>query len=210
MAYLASLLADGERILVVERRHPLFLVGRALPFALAAIALVVAGIWIGTAVSGIAGTAVGIAALIPLAAGAIKVIAWRNERYVVTNYRIIQVEGILNRRVLDSSLEKVNDILLTQSLFGRLFNYGTLQILTGSDVGVNRLDSLGRPYDFKRAIVDARNRLSRDEDDGGGFDDPERLLAALTELRNSGLLSESEYRAKISRLPGSESVERSR
>lgn len=208
MAYLDELLGNNERILIVERRHPLFLVGRMLPFLVLAVVLIVAGIWLRGVTTPIVGVIVALLALVPLALAVVRYLAWFQERYVVTNYRIVQLEGILNRRVLDSSLEKVNDIELTQSLFGRLFNFGTLEILTSSELGVNRLDALVEPFRFKRVVLDARTRLSEGEDGRyGHHDEALRLLAALNDLRDSGLISEAEYRDKRARLVGSEAVE---
>src|SRR4029077_5020382 len=59
--------------------------------------------------------------------GGIAVFAWTalryvNQEYVLTNRRVIQVEGVLNRSATDSSLEKINDAVLSQSIFGRMFD----------------------------------------------------------------------------------------
>jgi uncharacterized membrane protein YdbT with pleckstrin-like domain len=204
---LHGLLGDGEIILVTARRHPLFLVGRLILYALAAIVLIGIGIWVAISYSLYGGIALWIVSLIPLGYVLLRFIAWRNEVYAVTNDRIIQVEGVLSRRIFDSSLEKVNDLLLTQSLFGRMMNYGTLEIITGSDVGLNKLDALKGPLEFKRAILDARNAL---EDRGHRRDDVEpdqqsQLLSSLENLRSSGVLSQAEYEVKRSRLTGGHS-----
>ena len=55
--------------------------------------------------------------------GGIAVFAWTalrfiNQEYVLTNRRVIQVEGVLNRSATDSSLEKINDAVLSQSSSG--------------------------------------------------------------------------------------------
>ena len=39
-----------------------------------------------------------------------------NQEYVLTNRRVLQVEGVLNRSATDSSLEKINDAVLSQSV----------------------------------------------------------------------------------------------
>lgn len=203
MAYIDGLLADGERILISERRHPIFVAGRLALYLAGAAALVAIGVWVASALSNVAGVIVGALAVVPLAVALVRFLAWHREQYVVTNYRIIQVEGIINKRVMDSSLEKVNDILLSQSAMGRVFNYGTLEIVTGSEIGVNRLDALSEPFRFKRAILDARNRMGREDDDRAAPPaDVARLLVALNDLRNAGVLSEAEYRTKRAELLG--------
>ncbi len=202
MSDLHGLMGDGEHVLVSARRHPLFLVGHLALYIIGGLVLIGAGIWAATALPIIVAAILWVASLIPLAFAAVRFIAWRNEVYSVTNYRIIQIEGILSRRVFDSSLEMVNDILLTQTLIGRMFNYGTIEIITGSDIGLNQLDALKDPYAFKRAIVDARNVLA-DHGHAPVVDDRQsQLLTALQDLRTSGLLTDAEYEIKRSRLTG--------
>ena len=72
--------------------------------------------------------------------GGIAVFAWTalryvNQEYVLTNRRVIQVEGVLNRSATDSSLEKINDAVLSQSVFGRMFDFGDLRVLTAAEAG---------------------------------------------------------------------------
>ena len=45
----------------------------------------------------------------------------------------MRAEGVLNKSVSDSSLEKINDARLDQSMFGRIFGFGTLDILTAAE-----------------------------------------------------------------------------
>jgi len=84
---------------------------------------------------------------------------WRNEEYVVTSRRVLRMEGVVNKRVIDSSLEKINDAVLSQSIFGRMFGFGDLEILTASETGISRLRMLRQPDDFKRAMLDAKHDL---------------------------------------------------
>ena len=46
--------------------------------------------------------------------------SWYAQDYIVTNRRVIKVEGILNKHSADSSLEKINDAVLDQNLLGRM------------------------------------------------------------------------------------------
>jgi hypothetical protein len=88
-----------------------------------------------------------------------QVLRWTNEEFVVTSRRVLQSEGVVNKRVVDSSLEKINDAVLTQSIFGRMFGFGDLDILTASESGISRLRMLRQPDDFKRAMLDAKHDL---------------------------------------------------
>ncbi len=77
-----------------------------------------------------------------------------NQEYVLTNRRVIQVEGVLNRNATDSSLEKINDAVLSQSVFGRMFDFGDLTVLTAAESG-HRADA-----DDARARSGSRRRCS--------------------------------------------------
>jgi hypothetical protein len=168
--------------------------------------------WIGVAV-----------AVIPFFELARIFLDWLNERYIITNRRVMEVRGIINKHVRDSALEKVNDVDLNQSVIGRLLGYGTVQIITGSDIGVNKFHRISNPARFKRAMLNAKEQLHvnaeyRPEesthprpspDDAGdtarepvpvsGDDIPE-MIAELAELHEKGAISEEEFRAKKTEL----------
>jgi uncharacterized membrane protein YdbT with pleckstrin-like domain len=204
MTYLEKLLADRETVIIKAHRHILFVILHMIPYVLLSLLL-----W---TLSGIVqvymdGTwrNIGLIALLaislyPLGKAIYKFLLWRREEYYVTNLRIIQIEGLMRKRTLDSGLEKVNDIQLEQSIFGRLFDYGDLEVLTGSDIGVNQLWGIAHPFEFKKALLEAKVRLSHGDgesiaarpaaDDGV---EAARLLAALTDLRDSGVISAEEY-----------------
>lgn len=104
---------------------------------------------------------------IALFIGGLAVLFWTilryiNQEYVLTNRRVIDVSGVLNKRSTDSSLEKINDAVLTQSIFGRMFGFGDLDILTASETGISRFRMLVEPVRFKRAMLDAKHEYERD------------------------------------------------
>jgi uncharacterized membrane protein YdbT with pleckstrin-like domain len=221
MAYVDDLLASNERILLRAHRHVLFVVLNTLPYVLGVIllwALAVVSWTLVPRIGSILGALLAVASLGVLGMAIWRFLAWRSETYVVTTLRVIQVEGIVNKRVFDSSLEKINDVMMTQSVFGRLFDYGTIKVLTGSDLGLNDLIGLAEPFAFKKALVEAKVAISNaDEDfrrssprsasslqtqpssfvDTGEPDDTSRAVVALTELRNAGLISEAEFTEKM-------------
>ena len=91
--------------------------------------------------------------------------AWlhfQNEEYVITSRRIIHAEGVINKKASDSSLEKINDAILTESLFGRMFGFGDLEVLTASESGIENLHMLRNAKDFKKAMLDAKHELEID------------------------------------------------
>jgi len=95
------------------------------------------------------------------------VLAWTvlhyiNHEYVITNRRVLQVSGVLNRQSADSSLEKINDAVLTQSFFGRMFDFGDLDVLTASEVGIDKFKMIRGPIVFKKAMLDAKHEYEVD------------------------------------------------
>lgn len=136
---------------------------------------------------------------------------WLNEKYLITNRRVMEVKGIINKHVRDSALEKVNDVDLTQSLVGRILGYGTVQIITGSDIGVNMFRRISNPVRFKREMLNAKEQLhvtmpsTRSDDLRAPAGSPTEseipgLIAELDALRQKGILSEEEFEAKKKQL----------
>lgn len=220
MAYIDSLLGRGEQILYVARQHIFVLVANILT-ELALIALLVAaGVASNMAFSNNTTPLIGsmtasslillicvVISVVVLVSGFVDYLRWTGDQVIVTDRRVIQVHGILNKRVLDSSLEKINDVGLRQSLIGRMLNYGTIEILTASgDEGVNVLDRIEAPLEFKRAMMEAKHNHDRGYGylDSGGYAparssapaDIQQTLAELAALRDRGILSSDEFEAK--------------
>lgn len=221
MGYVESLMGKDEKILVISRQHWTTLLMSFLINVFIAIAIVLITYLGGTlqAVSAISKYLL-LALLYPIGRFGWDLLQWSAEQYLVTSHRVIQTEGIVNKRTVDSSLEKVNDIVLTQSVLGRILGYGNLEILTGSDIGVNLLKRLADPVKFKTALLDAKSGM-HDHDDlpsrsatgaavGGALmpdahkakgatspaaddDGPLAQIKKLDELRKSGAINEIEY-----------------
>jgi uncharacterized membrane protein YdbT with pleckstrin-like domain len=162
--YLAKQLGANEKIQYESRQHWVFLVTRIFwGVAIAAIIFVLVLLldtsW-ATDVSWIPWLY--LLALIPLVQVLWRVLLWRARVYVVTNRRVARVAGVLNKNVKDSSLEKVNDVILAQSMFGRLLGYGTIEILTASEQGLNLMKMLRDPVTFKTAMVNAKESFEHE------------------------------------------------
>jgi len=164
MGYIDQMLASGEQPLVRDHQHWFVLVADAfygiLGIVLAIVILVLRG---AANITGGVDTVLGYFVLALVVGGLIYIawqaLRWHNEEYVVTSRRVLRLEGVVNKRVIDSSLEKINDAVLTQSIFGRMFGFGDLEILTASETGISRLRMLRQPDDFKRAMLDAKHEL---------------------------------------------------
>lgn len=161
MGYIESLMATGETVQFVTRQHWLTPLRSLLTNGTAlALTLLASGFASQRAAAG-AGTGwqLGVAVCALIAAVFVVRLAkdfltWWNLIYIVSTRRVLEIEGVFNKVVRDSNLDKVNDIILRQSFLGRILGYGELEIITGSDVGVNQFHNLSHPIEFKRKILD--------------------------------------------------------
>lgn len=202
MGYIESLLAENEVIVVQTRQHWIVW---AKSFAVNAFFLivVVALAVLATVSVGPIGIAIVFLTILPIGAFLKTYLDWWNEEYLVTNRRVIQAEGIINKHVIDSSLEKVNDVVLDQSVFGRMFDYGDVEILTASEGGVNKLHKIASPVKFKTEMLNQKEAMGMDEHLGGRGDrltDIPSLIAGLDALRQRGILTEAEFQQKKTEL----------
>jgi membrane protein YdbS with pleckstrin-like domain len=165
--YADSLLSSGER--VVRRAHQHWFVfvanARYAVFALiGAFVLTVVSVWFG--ISGTLWQVLGIGTLVLFVYGILSflwsILRYRNEEYLITNRRLIHAEGVINKKATDSSLEKINDAVLSESVFGRMFGFGDLDVLTASEEGIERLRMLRDAKSFKKAMIEAKHELEID------------------------------------------------
>ena len=199
--YLEGLLGENEEILLETHQHWFVLFGKIF-LELLLIGLLLGGIVIAftyypPAIYGL------ILLLVPGIGILNDVLVWRNKAYIVTNRRVIQISGVFNKDIVDSSLEKVNDVKMSQSFFGRMFGYGDIEILTASELGVNLFHEINDPVGFKTAMVNAKERLGFDGDSGVAAKasrDIPTLIAELDELRKKGIISEAEFQRKKTEL----------
>jgi len=162
MPYLDNLLASGEQPICRTHRHWFVLVADAryafFAWVLAVLLDVVSGA-LPDSLRPILGWVIVVLVVGGLLYLAWQVLRWQNEEFVVTSRRVMQTEGVVNKRVVDSSLEKINDAILSESIFGRIFGFGDLEILTASESGISLLRMLPRPDAFKRAMLDTKHDL---------------------------------------------------
>lgn len=164
MRYADTLLADGERIELRTRRHWVALLVDAR-YALVSwlVTVVVLALEIVAAPQGAWGSLLSTILLISFVLGLVLFLynAWQYyaQDFLVTNRRVMRVQGVLSKQALDSSLEKINDAELRQSVLGRLLGYGDLQIITASESAVDRFHLIEDPVGFKKTMLQAKHEL---------------------------------------------------
>jgi hypothetical protein len=217
--YADSLLANGESIALRTRQHwlaPAFDSARPLIIFIAAVFIFIVG------------SSIAILSYIALAGVLIAILwiglvvwRWSAQDYIVTNLRVIKVEGIINKHSADSSLEKINDAVLDQSVFGRMFGFGDLDILTANEESVDRYKWLNKAASFKKEMLNQKVALEAGYSQGSGLgraaaapppvaaghpasgtDEVTDTLARLADLRDRGAISAEDYAAKKAELLG--------
>jgi uncharacterized membrane protein YdbT with pleckstrin-like domain len=199
LAYIDKLLGSNERIVFRTRRHFFTIFGELVKELLILVVLVIGFIAVDRLEPGQAfffHIAFGVVAAIALISMIVDLVKWRNEEFVVTSRRVIQCSGVVNKKVLDSSLSKINDVVLEQSFFGRIFNYGTIKILTATDEVINLLDKITGPLQFKHAMLNAKAELEPSAISSGLNYSPSQLLEELSQLKAKNMISEEEYQQK--------------
>jgi uncharacterized membrane protein YdbT with pleckstrin-like domain len=202
--YLQSLLGEQEKIILSTHQH-WFVLFKSILFKIIVtiiIAAAVTVVWLFLLSKNPLAVLGYLILLIPLVSLLHDFLLWINQDYIVTNMRVIQLSGIVNKNVTDSSLEKVNDVKMSQSFWGRIFDFGDVEILTGSELGVNLFKTIGNPVRFKTSMLNAKEKLE------GRFVQPDivaspdvpALIEKLDKLRQQGIISESEFQNKKSDL----------
>ena len=199
--YIQSLMGEAEKILLATRQHWFVLFRAIVAEILIILILIAASIAVSVAYppAALLAPVIGLLlALFPVFGMLRDILTWYNRQYIVTNRRVIQISGVINKNVVDSSLEKVNDVKMSQSFFGRIFDYGNVEILTASELGVNQFQRIGDPVHFKIAMLNAKEKLGFDEYTrvAQPADDIPTLIARLDELRKQGIVSEEEFQTK--------------
>lgn len=202
MKYVKKMLATDERVVRVAHDHwtvllPAILIDGTISVAIVALASVAISL------TGPLPALALLLTLIPLAHLLWRIWVWWSKQYIVTTRRIIQISGMVNKRVSDTLLEKINDIVTEQSAMGRLFGFGDVEIIAGSDSGADVFRRLTDPVGFKRDILNQHMsggpEGAEEPLDDHAADVPE-LIEELDELRKKGLLTDAEFQEKKRKL----------
>lgn len=148
MAYPEKILADDEQ--VVERLHPhwITLVGPIVWFVLICglggfgLAEIYSNMGKGT------GRTILVVALVVVALALLcwltfaPAIRWRTTHYVFTTHRVLIRRGVFTHTGRDISLQRINDVGFSQTLWDRIVGAGTLTIESAGEQGQESLNNI--------------------------------------------------------------------
>ena len=197
-------LQKGEKVLLVTYTSWISLIGPVLVAIIGIVAAWLIGQYAGSWGWGLAVAALGILIFL------YKYFEWRVNIWVVTNFRVIDEAGLLSHFAKESPLEKINNVSYDQTLWGRLFNYGHVEIQTAAEVGATDYYNVYHPKRLKDTITLAQSEYKNIQLSNQAVqmasamgikgNSPTSIaseLEKLFELKQKGILSEEEYnRAK--------------
>jgi len=88
--------------------------------------------------------------------GVWNLVAWNIERLVVSTEKVVHVSGVLNRRIRSTPLVKIEAFDVRQSLLGRMFHYGRLEVDSAAEQSgpLYGLRFVPHPAEVYRVITD--------------------------------------------------------
>lgn len=131
-----KVLSDNEQILLEVKKNPLSLIGKWLGFVVWVVVICLASGWL-TQFLGDLAPAIMVVVIFPLISAIKESIKFANIEYVVTNKRVMEKYGWLNTHTDEMPLNKVENITVTVSFWGRIFNYGNVYIQGANSNNVN-------------------------------------------------------------------------
>jgi uncharacterized membrane protein YdbT with pleckstrin-like domain len=88
-------------------------------------------------------------------------IRWRTTHYVLTTHRVLIRRGVLRHLGHDISLQRINDVAFSQSLWDRIVRAGTLTIESAGEHGQESLTDIPRSDEVQQML----NRLIEEDAD---------------------------------------------
>ncbi|MDP2898357.1 MAG: PH domain-containing protein [bacterium] len=147
-------LRESETIVMVTKRHPVTIIW----LYATTIALLVLRLWLPTTSLRSVGPYVWYIIIAVVLVSIVK--TWSRERdiWVVTDQRVVDEAGIFTIRSMECPLDKITNVMIAQSVPGRILGYGKIQIQTAGEAGLNEVVKVMRPRLFRNAIFEQQER----------------------------------------------------
>lgn len=147
--YTNNTLVPGEKIICSAHYHWFYWAKRIALYAV----LIGGGVLVDT-LAALPFVITAVAALLSLFLFVCALIVYTNDEMVITNHRVILKTGIFSRDVFEMQIQKVETVLVDQSIPGRIFNYGTIAC-RGTGGTISKQIEIEAPLDFRAAFQTA-------------------------------------------------------
>ncbi len=204
-----TILKKDEKILLITRQHWVRL---ALPFFAWLLLAIILIWWLQNKTAFII---VLITAIYPM----LEYINWKYNLWCVTNLRVVDETGFFTRYSKESPLDKINNVEYDQSIWGRLFGFGNVDIQTAAELGETKYVLIHHPKLLKDTITHAQEEYKKMQISNQATQLAEAIaktnaiqpsqqmvadeLGKLFDLLQKGAITQEEYLAQKNKLMGS-------
>lgn len=133
-------------------------------------------------------------------------VLWGTSHFVVTTDRVLRRSGLVARKSMEISLERITNVRFTETVIERLLGAGDLHIESAGSSGVVVFEDIRRPERVQRTIFERKEKNAQRAQTRAatsGFWTPVSVADELTklhQLRNDGVISDDEFVTLKSRL----------
>lgn len=203
-----TVLKKDEKILLITRQHWLRL---ALPFFAWILLAVILIWWLQNRTAFII---VLITAVYPM----LEYLNWKYNLWCVTNLRVVDETGFFTRYSKESPLDKINNVEYDQSIWGRIFGFGNVDIQTAAELGETTYNLIHHPKLLKDTITHAQEEYKKLQISNQATQFAEAIartntaqpsqqmiadeLQKLFDLLQKGAITQEEYSAQKNKLMG--------
>lgn len=159
--YVGKVLLGNESLLYQTRLHPL-VYGKAVFLSVLLLGLTAFGVVCG--LSSVFFVFVGIVVFFLFFKAYMR---RAHTEFAVTNLRVILKTGVLSQKALDLQWKSIGGLSVSQSIFGRIFNYGTIGVF-GFSAG-QQFEMVADPYAFKRVVEEMIQHCGQPHQGQGRF-----------------------------------------
>ncbi len=210
MAFPRKLLNDGEDVVLDLNPHWWRMVKESVALV---VAIVLGIVVLANDLGGVVQILAGLLILGALGWWGIGYLGWRSTNFVVTTDRLIYRDGVLTKRGIEIPLDRVNNVLFSQTVFERMLRAGDLVIESAGESGRQSFSDVRKPSAvqneiYKQIEANENRKFDRIGQSGGGGGSAAAVsvadeLAKLDDLRHRGVISAEEFAAQKAKLLGS-------
>jgi uncharacterized membrane protein YdbT with pleckstrin-like domain len=115
---------------------------------------------------------------------------WKNNLWCVTNLRVVDESGFFSRYSKESPLDKINNVEYDQTIWGRIFGFGNVDIQTAAEMGETTYQMIHHPKLLKDTITHAQEEYKRMQISNQAKQLAEAIAAAKPALPSQHLIAD--------------------
>lgn len=151
--YVTSILRPHEHVLALGRMHWIIYKDAAISLLLSIVCISISYVFQNSNERADSIAIVGLFFLV--AAPFLAVRAWFDQwitEIAITNLRVIYKRGFIKRHTAEINMDKIESVIVTQSILGRMLNYGSIHV-RGTGVGMEHLHRMRAPIELRNCIT---------------------------------------------------------